>query len=298
MKSNDINGNAIDISIPLRFNGPQPNAYGVEPARAEACEYGDLVGDTRRGGSVNFERYTVISHCNGTHTECVGHITHERISIRECLKDVLMNAVLVSVEPVAISETDEAYPLNHEQQDTLITKKSLAEKLTSLQQEVPHSAFRVPQSEIPQSNIPHSAFRVPQSEIPHSKALIVRTLPNDDGKLTREYGTDAANAVKIPPYFTLEAMHYIVESGFTHLLCDLPSIDRIYDDGKLLNHRIFWNVEEGSRATNAATRINNTITELIYVSNEIEDGEYLLNLQIAPFDADCSPSRPILITTS
>src|SRR6187401_2246096 len=88
----------IDISIPLRFGGPQPNAYGVEPASAKACEYGELVGDTRRGGSCNFEKYTFIPHCNGTHTECVGHITNERISVLDCLKDAFMQAHLVSVE--------------------------------------------------------------------------------------------------------------------------------------------------------------------------------------------------------
>ena len=41
-------------------------------------------------------------------------------------------------------------------------------------------------------------------------------------------------------------MEYIVELGINHLLVDLPSIDRIYDEGKLANHRIFWNVEPGS----------------------------------------------------
>src|SRR5438067_13533678 len=89
----------IDISIPLNFNGTQPNAYGVDPASSKACEYGDLEGDTRRRGSCNFERVTLIPHCNGTHTECVGHITHARISVRNCLKDVFVPAVLVSVEP-------------------------------------------------------------------------------------------------------------------------------------------------------------------------------------------------------
>src|SRR5687768_17416236 len=89
----------IDISIPLQFNGPQPNAYGVAPATSEACVAGDLIGDTRRGGSCNFEQYTFIPHCNGTHTECVGHITHERIAVRECLADVLVPAILVTVEP-------------------------------------------------------------------------------------------------------------------------------------------------------------------------------------------------------
>ena len=89
-------------------------------------------------------------------------------------------------------------------------------------------------------------------------------------------------------------MQYISELNVKHLLVDMPSIDRIYDEGKLSNHRIFWNVEQGSFETNKKSRINNTVTELIFVSNEIEDGEYLLNLQIAPFAADASPSRPIL----
>src|SRR5688500_14959896 len=78
----------IDIAIPLDFDGEQPRAFGVEPATSVACEYGSLVGDTRRGGSCNFERVTFIPHCNGTHTECVGHITNERISVLDCLKDV------------------------------------------------------------------------------------------------------------------------------------------------------------------------------------------------------------------
>ena len=37
--------NGIDISIPLNFNGSQPNAYGVEPATSTPCTAGDLVGD-------------------------------------------------------------------------------------------------------------------------------------------------------------------------------------------------------------------------------------------------------------
>jgi hypothetical protein len=121
-------------------------------------------------------------------------------------------------------------------------------------------------------------------------ALIVRTLPNDVSKTSRVYDGD-----NIPPYFTIDAMEFIVESGFEHLLVDLPSIDRLYDEGKLLNHRIFWNVEPGSFEVNENTRVDSTITELIYVPNEVEDGEYLLNLQIAPFDSDAAPSRPILI---
>ncbi|MBK8149128.1 MAG: hypothetical protein IPK58_13195 [Acidobacteria bacterium] len=98
----------------------------------------------------------------------------------------------------------------------------------------------------------------------------------------------------MPPYFTTEAMEFIAASGFRHLLVDLPSIDRIYDDGKLANHRIFWNIEPGSFDANEKTRVGNTVTELIFVPDDIADGVYLLNLQIAPFAADAAPSRPVL----
>jgi kynurenine formamidase len=237
-----------DLSIPLTFDGEQPNAFGVEPASAKACEYGSLVGDTRRGGSCNFEQVTFIPHCNGTHTECVGHITNERISVRDCLQDAIIPAFLVSVEPEKSGTGD-----------PIITAVSL------------------------QAAIADKSVRDPL-------ALIVRTLPNDDGKLSRRYDEN-----NIAPYFSTDAMEFIVECGFRHLLVDLPSIDRIIDEGKLINHRIFWNVEQGSFEINAVTRVNSTITELIYVPNEVVDGEYLLNLQIAPFDADAAPSRPVLL---
>ena len=78
------------------------------------------------------------------------------------------------------------------------------------------------------------------------------------------------------------------------MLVDLPSIDRVFDDGKLSNHRKFWKIDDGAFETNQNSRINSTITELIYVPNKIKDGNYLLNLQIAAFESDTSPSRPIL----
>lgn len=238
----------IDISIPVMFNGPQPSAYGVEPAASEACRSGEMVGDTRLGGSINFERYTLIPHCNGTHTECVGHITNERISIRDCLQDVLIPAILISVQPERSGESDH-----------LITGSMI-----------------------------ETAISDSEAYLANRGALIVRTLPNDDSKLTRRYGSE------IPPYFTTEAMEYIVSCGFKHLLVDVPSIDRIFDEGKLINHRVFWNIEPGSFETTPAARLHSTITELIYVPNSVKDGEYLLNLQIAPFEADAAPSRPII----
>ena len=246
----------VDISIPLRFDDRQPNAFSVERASSKPCEYGPLEGDTRRGGSCNFEQITLIPHCNGTHTECVGHITNERISIRDRLKDVIISAFLITVEPVRADSSSESYGGRSEPADLIIARKSLEPALTDTACE----------------------------------ALIVRTLPNDDTKLMRQYG--GSN----PPYFSADAMGLMVASGVKHLLVDLPSIDREDDGGALSNHRVFWNVPPGSFEAGPTTRMNSTVTELIYVPNEIADGRYYLNLQVAPFQSDAAPSRPLLFS--
>lgn len=115
-------------------------------------------------------------------------------------------------------------------------------------------------------------------------ALIIRTIPNLKEKLSRQYSHTNW------PYLTLEAVQYLVGKGVKHLLIDLPSIDREKDGGELLGHNAFWN-------TSGKLRMDATITELIYVPNNVKDGEYFLNLQIAPFENDASPSKPILYKT-
>ena len=77
------------------------------------------------------------------------------------------------------------------------------------------------------------------------------------------------------------------EKEVQHLLIDLPSIDREKDSGKLVSHNIFWN-------TGGKIRFDATITELIFVPNSVDDGTYFLNIQMASFENDASPSRPIL----
>ena len=114
-----------------------------------------------------------------------------------------------------------------------------------------------------------------------TEALIVRTLPNDDNKQYRKYtGTN-------PPFFSEKAMDWITARGYRHLLTDLPSVDKEHDDGALTAHRAFWQ-------TMTDVRQWQTITEMIYANNIVEDGLYLLNIQIAAHDLDASPSRPVL----
>ncbi|MES2812466.1 MAG: cyclase family protein [Bacteroidota bacterium] len=119
------------------------------------------------------------------------------------------------------------------------------------------------------------------------EAIVIRTLPNEKAKLSRKYSNTN------PPYLAEDAAIFICESGIQHLLIDLPSVDREHDEGKLLAHKAFWNVKDVNVLDNDA-RMNCTITEMIYVNDEISDGSYILNLQIASFENDASPSKPIL----
>lgn len=112
-------------------------------------------------------------------------------------------------------------------------------------------------------------------------ALIIRTLPNNNIKLSKQYSNTN------PTFIHHEAIKFLVKNGLKHVLIDTPSIDKEEDGGELLAHHAFWEYP-----TN--TQTDRTITELIFVDDEIIDGDYILNLQIAPFENDASPSKPVL----
>lgn len=112
-------------------------------------------------------------------------------------------------------------------------------------------------------------------------AIIIRTLPNSEQKLTKQYSNTN------PTFIHHEAMQYLVDNGVQHFLIDTPSVDKEQDEGKLLAHHVFWNYPENPQ-------LNKTISELIYVENNIIDDYYILQFQIASFENDASPSKPIL----
>ena len=94
------------LAIPLDHTKPQPNAFFAPLYEAVPHRAGDWVGDTRVGASVNFFNLTINPHGNGTHTECVGHITKERYAIHESLEDGFFVAQLISVYPSALENGD------------------------------------------------------------------------------------------------------------------------------------------------------------------------------------------------
>lgn len=113
------------------------------------------------------------------------------------------------------------------------------------------------------------------------KALIIRTFPNEHGKLTTNYSHTN------PTYLEESAAKYLAEIGIEHLLIDTPSVDREEDDGQLKAHKAFWGYPN-------TDRLHCTITEFVFIPSSVQDGTYFMNLQTAPIENDATPSRPIL----
>ena len=224
----------IDVSMPLSSHEDSTSAWYVPPIKIEPVKTDQFVGDVNLGGSVNFNNIAFNPHGNGTHTECVGHISKNHESINDVLKTFFFDARLISIDPVEVN----------------------GDKVISLEQ----------------------VRRVLKDKC---QAVLIRTLPNGPEKMTKQYSNTN------PPYIEHDVIPYLLSLGVDHILIDLPSVDREEDDGVLASHHAFWNYPENPN-------LERTITEFIYVPEEIGDGHYLLNLQIAPFENDASPSKPVL----
>ncbi len=219
------------LAIPLDHTRPQPNAYHAPLYEASPVKVGHWTGDTRHGAPVNFYNLRLNPHGNGTHTECVGHISTERYAIHESLGDGFWIAQVITV-----------YPETQENGDRIIRQLEWEAGI---------------------------------------EALIIRTMPNHEDKMTRLYG--GTN----PPYLNPTLLERMANEGILHLLLDLPSVDREEDGGVLAAHKAFWRYPED-------IRLSATITEMVYVADHIQDGVYLLQIQLPALMLDASPSRPYI----
>lgn len=233
--------NGVDISIPMN-DKHGPLAWYIERMKIEPVRHGDFIGSVAKGAPVNFMNVYFNPHGNGTHTECVAHISDIPISINQQFKDLLLLAELVSVSPSSYDGSDDRFV----QGDLVITPEDI--KLS------------------PSFN---------------GNAIIIRTKPNSLEKLNYIYsGTN-------PIYCHPDTISKLLDLGVEHILIDLPSIDREEDNGTLFSHKRFWDYPENPNT-------QRTITELIYVPDTLQDGQYLVNIQVAPFVMDASPSRVLV----
>lgn len=256
----DLSKVSRSIAISLDFLGPQPNHFGADVASAVPMQVTGFVGDTRQGGSCNVDVIQMNPHCNGTHTETISHVVDELLPPHQVIEQPLMVAELITIEPQPAVELDanNTYQPAIEATDYLLGIEHLTAVIKTLHK--------------------------------NAKALIIRTLPNDKDKKNRRY--DSHNQ---PAYFSNEAMAWLAsETQIAHLLVDLPSVDRLHDEGLLSNHRLFWNLAPGSNQLSKTSWQHKTITEMVYVADDIPDGSYLLNLQVPKLNLNAVPSNPTL----
>jgi len=112
-----------------------------------------------------------------------------------------------------------------------------------------------------------------------AEVIILRTLPNDSFKLNKDYSDTN------PPFISPEAILVLKEKGFKHIVTDLPSIDKESDGGKLLSHKTWFKDVDFN---------HNTITELVFIDNEVKDGLFVVNIQMPKIETDAVPSNIIL----
>ncbi|MEL6200129.1 MAG: cyclase family protein [Pseudomonadota bacterium] len=256
MATDLMRGEGRSIARRLDFDGAQSNYFGVTPARGAPLTAGAFVGDVAGGGSCNAQVLQLAPHCHGTHTEGVGHVTAARHDVLDVIPSRRLSALLITLPERRAADTTDALPPVTTPQDRVLVASDLA-----------------------------AAW--PAETTPD--ALIIRTLPNPTDKAHARY-TDSDDYA----YLTMSAMAHIVSRGVLHLLIDTPSLDRLDDGGHLAVHRLYWGLPPGSTDRSEATRGDATVTEMIYVPDDIEDGHYALALQPAPFTGDATPSNPIL----
>lgn len=255
---------AESLAIEIEFLGTEPRCFGAPPASARPLTVPGFAGRVADGGSCNCSTLQLTPHCNGTHTECAGHLTAEALDAFRIVPTGLMPAALVTVAPENAGNVRESSDPAPQAGDSLVTARLLSAAWADI---LPHA-----QAER------RAAIR----------ALVIRTLPNPPEKRSRNYtGT-------VAPYLSREAARWLVERGIEHLVVDLPSIDRTHDAGRLTAHRVFFGLPPGATDLAGARRAHCTITELAYVPDSTADGEHLLELQVPALAGDAVPSRPLL----
>jgi kynurenine formamidase len=260
----------MDLSISMNPKGPR--AWYVEPMRIEPVRTEQFLGSVAEGGAVNFRDVYFNPHGHGTHTENVGHIIDTEVPV---VKSVGSSHYMAKLVTVVLMRQDVSQGLTEGASQDL--PQDLSQNLeTGASQDLPQNL----ETEVSEPDWVVNEESLIGMDL-NVEVLIIRTKPNDHSKTNRQYsGTNF-------PYLTLSAMQRIVDAGVQHLLIDLPSVDREEDGGALAAHHLFWNVP-------TEPNFQKTITELIYVPNEIADGMYVLNLQVSNFANDAAPSRPML----
>jgi len=84
----------IDISIPLG----QVKCFYAPDVKMTPYQSGEFIGSVKAGAPVNFFDVQLNPHGNGTHTECLGHVTKRQESVNQKLKKFHFFCQLITVK--------------------------------------------------------------------------------------------------------------------------------------------------------------------------------------------------------
>jgi len=115
----------ISLAIDLDFSERQPRHFGAPLASSRPFVVAGFPGSVEHGASCNCNTITLIPHCNGTHTECVGHLTREPLDAHRVTPTEFLPALLVSVEAVAAELAGESTEPAAQSGDLLITRSAI-----------------------------------------------------------------------------------------------------------------------------------------------------------------------------
>ena len=250
----------VSLAIAVEFGAAGPRHFGAGAPTARPFAVGNFSGSVASGASANCSTITLTPHCQMTHTESVAHLTREAGDAWRVVPRGPMPAVVVSVVPEPARESSESTDPQPFATDTLISKRRL------------RAAWPMTR---PRMNF-------------EPVAAIIRTLPNDAAKRTRDYGD------LVPPYLTRDAVEWLIEKRIEHLVLDVPSLDRTHDEGHMIGHRLFFGLPAGSTARGDAARSRATITELAFIPDEVPDGPCVLSIAVPAIGGDAVPSQPIV----
>lgn len=245
------------IAITLDPHGPHASFFAGSPAQASPLRVGDYVADVSLGGSCNAEVVQYVPHCHGTHTECKAHLEKAAGNVLDVIEQQPCLARTITLLGTPAETGVDSYPVTLRADEIVLTLQELRAHLDD-------------------------------PGAPPVEALIIRTLPNDTEKLTRDYALHPSY-----PVLSSEATGWLAGQELKHLLIDTPSLDRADDNGLLANHRRWWGMD-GHDDTLQLDPGARSVTEMIYVPEIVPDGLYWLHLELQPLRSDATSSRPVI----
>lgn len=259
----DRAGQALEVnygageSIALRLDphGPQPSFYAEGPATARPLRSGDFVGDVSAGGSCNAEVLEFAPHCHGTHTECVGHLTRERLLVQDFVDKRPALALLVSLRPES----------GGGRRGPVFTDRALRAALEAMEPLVTGPG--------------------------HAEALVIRRWPPDLSAGRRDYDAEPGYPVLAEDAMrrlsALPLRHLLVDTPSLDPASDGGELrnHRIWwglERGM------------PKEAHRDPAHRHRSVTEMIHVPAGLRDGPWWLHLELSPLLGDATPSRPVL----